>query len=309
MANNTLYLHVGWSKTGSSAVQLALHTNRAKYKAHGLLYPESIQWGDHSHHHFSLAFQAIKGHTTRYSQSQAIELLESEYKESGCHSVIVSSELSPFYFSHPAFCQFADRNFDRVVVIFTIRRQSEFIMSLYNQLTKDSRVRYSGSLFTLTIANLSRLNYDLQIKQWSDKVGTANVEVIKYNQHIVKTVHDYFKIECGDDPTGLEYQTNLSVPNEVLIAIKQANKNVNDPIEYNKNKDLVLAMYEKIEKKTHPQRLFSISEQRALDNHFQAGNDNIASLYLDEVTLFPPKKYEPINFIPLRTLRKLNTEL
>ena len=111
---------------------------------------------------------------------QALEKLRLEMQASPAESVLLSSELSPFYFNNPRFSAFVSEHFSRVVVIFTIRAQSELLLSLFNQLVKDPNVRYGASLFTLAMRNIhwvKRLTADTscELKKHCDNVQSSGI--------------------------------------------------------------------------------------------------------------------------------------
>jgi hypothetical protein len=83
-----LVLHIGRHKSGTSALQLALHQNRAFLESHGLLYPSAGSNGKAAHH--DLAY-ALNPKLKRNDYTQVIQSIGNEIKDSH-HTVILSSE-------------------------------------------------------------------------------------------------------------------------------------------------------------------------------------------------------------------------
>lgn len=287
MALDTLYLHIGWSKTGTSAVQSQLDANYSELKTRGILYSKTMQMNDNAHHHFALAFRSTTGYPAKYNIPDALSILEKEIVEAGCHSAIISSELSPFYFDNPRFQKWAEQ-FSNIKVIATVRPQSEVILSLFNQLIKDPQVRYKTSIFNLTINNIANLNYFQNIKKWSNKVGKENVLIVNYQDGVVDsflTLFDLSTKEVG----GLKI-VNPSLPTEILLALQDQAKGVDNPADYKKIRDSLVEQY-----KTNPgvdknRLLISSSEQAAIDNYYKGANDRLSKEYLEKDQLFINRK-------------------
>ncbi|WP_276756603.1 hypothetical protein [Pseudoalteromonas marina] len=287
MNKKILYLHVGWSKTGTSAVQSQAQRQREDLLANGVLYPQSLQWPDHSHHPFALAFKGDKGggYSVDMSAVDAMNMLKSELQDSGAESVLISSELSPIYYHNPRFVEFVNESFDEVKVLFTVRLQSELLMSLMNQLVKDPNIRYKGSIFQLAIQNLNTLSYYKRIKVWEKFVGKANIHCFSYSKNIVGDFLNFFGVELDD--LGNELVINKSVPNRILPLLQSLSPELTNQQYLDKTEELIRQTqseahgYKQIE-------LFSVGEQHAYDNYFEVMNHELTKEYLTEK--FPKDK-------------------
>jgi hypothetical protein len=92
-----LILHVGVARTGSSSIQKALWGSRRQLKEQGVLYPQTGSWNG-PHHDFALA---IRGNPTRAGEQiplvqPLLQKLAQEAEASGCHTVVMSSDLFGF---------------------------------------------------------------------------------------------------------------------------------------------------------------------------------------------------------------------
>jgi len=276
----TLYLHPGWSKTGTSALQRVLHAGRNGLLELGILYPLTFQWKDHAHHDFALAFApASRGpYRTALSPKKAIDALEAERKETGASSAIISSELSPIYFNNPRFAQFAQTCFDEVQLLFTLRWQSELLLSLFSQLVSDPNVRYSQSLFYLFVQNVNWLNFHAHIRQWEQFVDRRNIFLFNHSEAMI----GYFTAHLGLPPQTAAMsasRVNSSVPARSLLAIQSACNGLDNATEYAKKRDEILAMVESIDPSNDRLPLFRATEQTAIDKFYLPGNNGLVERY------------------------------
>lgn len=287
MNNKILYLHVGWSKTGTSAVQSQVQKQRGDLLAKGVLYPQSLQWPDHSHHPFALAFKGDKGggYTVDMSAVDAMNMLKHELLNTSAESALISSELSPIYFHNPRFVEFVKENFDTVKVLFTVRLQSELIVSLMNQLVKDPNIRYKGTIFQLAMQNLDTLSYHKRIKVWEKFVGKDNVHCFSYSKNIVGDFLNFFEVVLDDH--GEELVVNKSVPNRIVPLLQSLSPELTNQQYLDKTEELIKETqgddhrYKQIE-------LFSVGEQHAYDAYFELMNHDLTKEHFTEK--FPKDK-------------------
>lgn len=287
MAVKTLYLHVGWSKTGTSAIQKQLNIQFENLKSKGILYSKEMQMNDHAHHNFALAFGGIVGYKSKFSIDDAIQVLDEEMKSHFCHSLLISSELSPIYFNNQKFCAWVER-FDEVKIIFTLRRQSELLLSLFNQLVKDPQIRYRGSFFQLAISNFPKVNFHTRIAKWAEKVGAENIKVLEYDKDIVGRFVGNFNLNLqGSDEDEI---VNSSLPNELLQVIQDKSEGITDPNVYAKLRNDVVLEFDKVV--YQPEKiLVRKGELSVIDNHFEHSNNLVAKKYLNRDKLFARKNY------------------
>lgn len=287
-----LYLHVGWSKTGTSAVQSQAQKQRDDLLNKGILYPQSLQWPDCSHHPFALAFKGDKrgGYTVDMSAVEAMDVLKQEMSESNTPSVLISSELSPIYYHNPRFAEFAKTNFDEVKIIFTVRLQSELLMSLMNQLVKDPNIRYKGSLFQLGMQNIQHLSYLKRIQIWEKFVGKENIHCLMYSRNIVQDFLGFFDVGVND--SGEDIVVNKSVPNRILPLLQDLSADLSNQ-DYLEKTEVLINDTTANPSAFNEYEMFSSGEQRAFDTYFEVMNQELEKHYLEND--FPNNKsYEPI---------------
>jgi hypothetical protein len=289
---DTLYLHIGWSKTGTSAIQFQLDLQCDTLKNKGILYSKSLQMNDQAHHHFALAFAPIHGYPAKYTVAQALALLDEEMNAEQCHSALVSSELSPFYFNNPRFAEWVNK-FKQVIVIGTVRRQTDLLLSLFNQLVKDPQVRYHGRFFQMALNNFPRLNYFQQLNRWAEKVGKDNIKVINYDDGVVESFLALFELtlENVDD----NVVVNPSLPTSALLLVQEKTLNIADVPQYTKIRNDIIEDVNSFSVDKLPKRvLLTAGEMYALDKHFEAANNHCAKNFLNKEQLFKGKVHKDV---------------
>lgn len=291
--HETLYLHIGWSKTGTSAIQEQLDKQNEKLYEKGILYSKTMQMNDNAHHHFALAFNnTIPGYSAKYTPNEVIEIINNEMKKNDCHSTLISSELSPFY---PNSIIFRDwlMQFKTIKVISTIRKQSELILSLYNQLIKDSEIRYKGSIFQLMMNNLEHLNYFINLEKWHNITQKENFIVLRYTKNIVSDFLSLFDLEASTDTA--KNIVNPSLPLESLLMIQEHCAHIQDPLLYEEKISDCLDSIKRIHAKSEPTKiLITSSELESIDEYFQDSNNKLAKYFFNEPYLFPLTSYQNI---------------
>lgn len=298
MKKDTLYLHVGWSKTGTSAIQSQIQQQHADFLEKGILYPQSLQWPDHSHHPFALSFKGSGAYQSDMSPAEALETLRMEMEASLSPNVLMSSELSPFYFNNPKFKEFVSQYFDNVRVVFTVRSQSELLLSLFNQLVKDPNVRYSASLFSLAMRNINWLNFYQNIKQWGGVVGAKNVTVIPYSKSVVDDFFSEFNVPVKYKESDNSRTVNPSLPTRCLAVLQARGRKATDSASFSRIRNDVIELSSKVPEERDRYVLFSVPEQQSLDEHFKQGNQLLANEYGLNLANIQKQGYKPIKALP-----------
>lgn len=288
----TLYLHIGWSKTGTSAIQFQLDLQYDALKKQGVLYSKKLQMNDQAHHHFALAFAPIHGYPAKYKIPEVLDLLEQEMIDEGCKSALVSSELSPLYFNNPRFQQWV-KKFKKVVVIGTVRQQSDLLLSLFNQLVKDPHVRFQGRFFQMAVNNFPKLNYFQQLSRWVEKVGKENLKVVRYSETVVDDFLALFDLTLQSSSSNVV--VNPSLPTSALLLLQERTLHVTEVPQYTHIRDKLIKEIKNKPADEKPKRvLLTAGELRAIDNHFKSANMHVAKDFLSQSDLFIDKPYKDL---------------
>jgi hypothetical protein len=289
-----LILHPGWSKTGTSAIQKALFNHSEELLAHGFHYPKACQWGDHSHHHFALAFTNNPVHKSAHSTAEAVDLMAEEINLVGSQNIIISSELSPLYFRNQEFDRFLKlANITEVEVVFTVREQGSLAISMFNQLIKDPQVRSKHSFFETYVRISGWMNFEINIRQWSNFFGEDSIKVVPYSDSVVVDFLNALGIDI-DYKHDTSKGVNTSLPNEILECVRTELLNVNDAGEYKRILNSMASQYAQNEFVDSGSELLSERERQAIFQYYLAPNNLLAKKYLKRDFLFKRENLKAI---------------
>ncbi len=225
----TLYLHIGTHKTGTSSIQMALHTHREELLKAGVLYPALNN--AYNHRDLAVLLQSPEGMTkiqnwfegilTRVNQqsiSKVVISAEALYflrmselvrNRDGLRQSIITEEnyrekLNKLRALIPDF-------FDIKVVVY-LRRQDSLVESAYYQLVKVSGV-FSGTIGEV-IEDLSvYMDYSFILNLWAEIFGKENILVRVYEKQQLPggSVQDFLRVI--DMPTELSASILTSTDN------------------------------------------------------------------------------------------------
>ena len=202
-----IVLHIGYGKTGTTAIQRALAYNRDLLAENGIHYPEwrdFVQRDNHNgiakcmtyldHAHFLDPFFEKLGKVTADTLILSGETL-AIYPERGTlarpqSSMIDGSVFHRDYRADPDWVlkkrdligQLKGRlpDADEVRVVVFLRRQDRWIESIYNEDVKGGYTHLPFAEFGQYYKNC--LHYDQQIELWADAFGARNIDVRVYEK-------------------------------------------------------------------------------------------------------------------------------
>lgn len=123
-------IHIGPSKTGSSALQYQLNNHRNTLKECGIYYPtHGVDVNNISAGHLNTLYEKDVFNNFIFSKVKYDRLI-SDFSKSGCHTLLLSSE---FFFAH---LSTVSQYFPQAVYVAYIRNPLELISSEYNQTVK-----------------------------------------------------------------------------------------------------------------------------------------------------------------------------
>ncbi|MCF8352536.1 MAG: hypothetical protein K9H15_15315, partial [Bacteroidales bacterium] len=188
--NIKVYIHVGFHKTGTTAIQHFLNMNYKNLIKQGILYPLEIRLmfekARYAHHGIAWYF-GFGGDLTPIDEirnmgigaKQILESLHKEINQNKKKSVIISSEVFSENFDEKKFCKVFDlfSGFS-VYVIYYIRRQDNYVISDFKH-----RVTHFG--YSQPIEEMlgrQNLDYYNRIKFISNLLGKENIFVRVYEE-------------------------------------------------------------------------------------------------------------------------------
>lgn len=175
-------VHIGAPKTGSTAVQSFLESNREVLQRHGVLYPDVCLRG-FGHH--DLAFLLAGGYPEWATpQPRPLEDLLAEMGRRLADPpplVILSSENFYLYPRPEELAEAVRRSVPGLVeftVVAYVRRQDEAHVSWYNQAVKAQG--FTGTVHECIAASWERWDYERNLRPWASTFGADDLRVRPY---------------------------------------------------------------------------------------------------------------------------------
>ncbi len=185
----TIYLHIGYNKTGTTAIQNSFYYNRKSLLNDGLFYPKKCRGKRKSPAHHALAesllftigkpmpkFVKTKIYS-RYPADYYWNLLKQELSGSGCSAAFISSEAFSRLRGHPEQMQFIRDQLKgyQVKILVYLRSQPDFLASAYNQAVK--RGHETRTVDELMKSGWMTIDYFEELEDWASVFGAENIVV------------------------------------------------------------------------------------------------------------------------------------
>lgn len=213
-----LFVHVGPTKTGSSAIQALFKESRTRE----ILYPETGRWPDGSHHKLVFSQRGIE----RYGLidippwSQLLDSLEHEISNSG-KNILISSEVCQVEFIKNLLPLVKKYRLD-LQPILVIRNPLERAASLYNQSVKDPVIGLNEEPDEFLTLRKDRFRIRPLYSSWLNIC--EKVITLPYRDKLPLVQRFCSAIDISINTDSLEKRYNRSMGGHALIAILIANK-------------------------------------------------------------------------------------
>lgn len=243
----SLYIHVGYHKTGTTAIQNYLWAHRAELAAAGVCYPE-IGLSGPTHGKLANVFrgEAFRGALQqmrplpgpeefdpyRLDAGEDVASLYNALHEAvlngGCPTTVISSECFLEWFD-PALVaeQVLPWGIDVKVIIY-LRRQDLWIQSVFNQIVKDRFLRYNREFQSMP--QYEQMDYKSTLDRWAAAFGKERLIVRVYEKGQLKdddVIADFLSVLGllgrfpGTEPE--EPRGNPSLHRDVVALLHKAN--------------------------------------------------------------------------------------
>jgi hypothetical protein len=189
-----IILHIGYNKTGTTAIQSIFFYNRKSLMNDGLFYPVRCRGKRKSPAHHSLAESLIYQigkplpkfvKTKIYSKFPKYhywQLLLEELAETDCKTIFISSEAFSRLRGHPEQMQFIRGQLKayQVKILVYLRSQPDFLASAYNQAVK--RGHETRTVDELMQSGWMTIDYFTELEDWASVFGAENIIVCIFDQ-------------------------------------------------------------------------------------------------------------------------------
>ena len=232
-----LYIHAGFHKTGTTAIQNFLNMNYKALLRQGILYPLQIRkiFGkeDYAHHRLARYFGfggnknlIVEVRKMIDSEYEIKDALWNEMNQSGIKSVVISSEVFSEDFTGEKFENFLElfSGFN-VFLVYYIRRQDDYVISHFKHAV--TLLGHTNSIERMI--NHKIIDYYKRVCRFSEHVRKENIMVRVYDE-IIKgrsVFEDVLSCAGGSLNGSFKYpkpsQSNRSLPNDYVETMRICN--------------------------------------------------------------------------------------
>ncbi len=209
-----IYIHIGMSKAGSSAIQYFLGKNHLILKKKGVLFPE-IKPGI-----FGAHFMILK----ELKQKQSTETLKKILKEGGKYEKLILS-CEGFWLLNKKQIQLLYetlQGYDTTIILY-LRKPEKYLPSSYRQGIKSPTNRtITCEAFLEEVISADRMNFPKLIKNWS---SFFNLRIRSYENVINKLEFDFLDaVSFFEDISIAKKIINPTPSDSTIIVLRYINK-------------------------------------------------------------------------------------
>lgn len=196
MKKRTLMLHIGATKTGSSALQATLYANREMLKRKGILYPETgVASGAHHNlfsaiHPSAWKMHGFSGDDDRTSafHNMAAEI-NTQFKRDDFEKLILTSEYLWGVFQDGVYRTFLESFEDyNIEIVAAVRRVDYWAEANYIQAAKGGLVcEFKEWVDKFSRTPVAGYDFNKVISGWSESLKSKNVHIVPYEPRNAKT--------------------------------------------------------------------------------------------------------------------------
>ena len=182
MAKKTIFLHVGYHKTGTTSIQVSLMLNAAELARQGILYYQDSKYADQWFRNHTLAL------SIRHERHETIDMSEHpEQVWSRFLQEVASFEGERIVVSSEVFMEGVDKKFIQkkladytIRLVFYVREQSQVIGSLYTEKVKHGYAEDADNYFEQF--KDGTLDYYAELERWAAIFGEENIIVRDFDR-------------------------------------------------------------------------------------------------------------------------------
>lgn len=196
-----LFLHIGFHKTGTSALQEYLNENRNKLIENGVLYLERYDKSFPGNVDLSWAYNKNPPHWSTFNNNRedVIGFYKEQLSAPGFDKAIISSEDFTLLDTQPETVRAIRNDFSdfEVKVVAYVREPIDFIVSLYSHAVRAKVVDCSFKDYISKHFNFRSADFSLRLQPWVKEFGKTNVVVRNYSRSALKNnnlLDDFFEV-------------------------------------------------------------------------------------------------------------------
>ena len=239
-----LFLHIGFHKTGTSALQEYLDTHHEELECQDIFYPRSYNHAFPGNVDLSWAFNKNPprwGNVDEMNREKILGFYKKQLLGTKCENIIISSEdfvlLDSQIVSIEKLKEYL-REYEVKLVAY-IREPVEFMVSLYSHAIRARQINCSFKTFIAENYNFAAAFYPARLQPWAKVFGKESLIVRKYEKKSFinnSLLEDFFdaigiKIEIEDEMK----KSNVGVhPWLIQAHIDIASSNIDEEVKVKK---------------------------------------------------------------------------
>jgi hypothetical protein len=290
----SIYIHIGLHKTGTSAIQKNLDSNRKQLWEDGFYYPEPRKFNCH---HSLAAKLHIKRHINN-RKDNFIRIIKQYFSSSKGRHILLSSEIFSEYIDRKPI-SVVNKEIAPVKIILYIRRQDMLLESSYNQILKQTNTATDNLISNRTYST------DLWkvIREWEHIAGKGNI-IVKFYERAKKTnlFYDFLDTLKIENRTPYEYSREITNESLSLLQTKILESILRRGLSISPDTREKLLSHIKNE---YPDidgpmvgNYLSFEQRMNLLNECRKGNEALSKAYFNENNIFAdPVKGSDTNFV------------
>jgi len=292
-----LYLHIGLSKTGTTAIQKFLWDKKKLiFEKYNILYPEKFVDKDLGLGHHVIPFSLRKKYPISFNQiiKEFRDLLASLIKDTKVQAIILSSE--EFIFTNPEdLIKIFKDEFLHLKILIYLRRQDLWFESLYKEVIKNpigNKLNKTKSFqsFIKNIPHFKIANYFNFLSHWQFVFPGAKIILRIYDRKLFpegNVILDFLSALEVDIPEARDYKIDInpSISHLSALVLRKMNTNFQFPPEIYSSIVNFLLKLDK-EKGSPIKSFFTLKERINLLNYFKESNEKFFKKWLKSKNKF-----------------------
>lgn len=301
----TLYIHVGTPKTGTSAIQSFLLDNQEVLEQKGYCYrlmPFAYQGKASRRRNAHFALEKVTNEVGEVDRDATLKMVENGYQAvaqwlAENENVVLTDESYWRYLRGENWkilerlIEIAKKNQAQVKIIVYLRRQDEFVVSLWKQNVREGRVMESCSSYLDNKSNRKVLNYAKRLQEFESYVGKENLIVRKYERGsflgktgtIFSDFLDALGLEWTDEFVIQKEVVNESIGDNYVEILRVLNQLVTEGGGFDRYASDFFGQNAVMCSRTGQQEnrysMFSQEEQKAVWKKYEKSNESVKKAY------------------------------